>query len=444
MSHLFLKVLVCALICTFVPISSVASASDKSRVIVTTDLGGTDPDDTQSMIHLLVCSDRIDIEGLVSSQVWITDSDKTSSILEVLDSYSKAYPNLKRHSDGFPTAEYLKSVTCRGQSVSNMDGVGDGKDSPGSDLIIKAVDKASDKRPVWIVAWGGMNTLAQTLHKVSITRNQRQVADFLSKIRIYDVLGQDDAGAYIAHEYPEILYIRNSQVYGWAPDDTWTRDNIQGKAPLGSCYPDRIWATEGDSPSFLYLLANGLNDPEHPDYGGWGGRFSLQKELNPSGMDFIKSSGKDESAFGDYYMLTSTREGVNAIVRWKQHIINDFAARIRWSATGEFTEANHHPLVAVNGDRSLLPLEIKAKKGRTLKLDARKTTDPDGDAITYRWYVYEEPGTLRGVEIENPDGPRCRVKLPEDLTGTVHIILEATDNGTPRLTSYKRVVVSVD
>lgn len=111
------------------------------RLIVTTDLGGTDPDDKQSMIHMLLCSDRMDIEGIISSQVWVTDPDKTHHIVDIVKSYGKILPHLKRHSAGFPDMEYLLSVIKQGQTVSNMDGVGEGKDSPGSELIIAAVDK---------------------------------------------------------------------------------------------------------------------------------------------------------------------------------------------------------------------------------------------------------------------------------------------------------------
>ena len=140
---------------------------DKQRLIVTTDLGGTDPDDTQSMIHLLVCSNAIDIEGLVSSQVWSDMPDKVDRIREVVGQFEKVLPRLKKHAEGYPEPGYLRSVIRQGQKTSNMAGVGDGKASPGSELIIEAVDKKDDPRPVWIAAWGGMNTVAQALWTVT-------------------------------------------------------------------------------------------------------------------------------------------------------------------------------------------------------------------------------------------------------------------------------------
>ena len=114
---------------------------DKLRLIVTTDLGGTDPDDIQSMIHLLLCSNAIDIEGLISSQVWMDDPDKTAKISEVVEQFGEVLPRLNKHAEGYPSLNQLRAIIKRGQPSSNMTGVGQGKDSPGSELIISVDDK---------------------------------------------------------------------------------------------------------------------------------------------------------------------------------------------------------------------------------------------------------------------------------------------------------------
>lgn len=346
-----------ALVFTFVVTAQ--STSCKQRLIVATDLGGADPDDTQSLIHLLVCSDVVDIEGIISSSSWIDCPDWTAEIIKVIDGYSMVLPMLRKHSDGFTDADYLKSVVKRGQAVSNMAGVGEGKDSPGSELIISAVDKQNDFRPVWLVAWSGMNTIAQAIWKVHETRTSEEFKKFADKIRIYDVLGQDDAGAWIARHFPDIFYIRNTQVYGCGPSDEWIAENIQSKAPFGVTYPDRKWAAEGDTPSFLYVLANGLNVPDSISYGGWGGRFSKEPVAGVRGMDFIEKSGKSESQYDPYCMYASAPEGVNAINKWKEHILNDFAARMIWTTTSEYSEANHHPVVVVNNDSTYNHINIE-------------------------------------------------------------------------------------
>ncbi len=44
-----------------------ALTGERHRVIVSTDIGGTDPDDFQSMVHYLVYADVFDTEGIISS-----------------------------------------------------------------------------------------------------------------------------------------------------------------------------------------------------------------------------------------------------------------------------------------------------------------------------------------------------------------------------------------
>lgn len=426
--------------------SAQINKSDKQRLIVTTDLGGTDPDDTQSMIHLLVCSNAIDIEGLVSSQVWMDDPNKTDKIIEVINWYQEVLPRLKKQAAGYPDADYLRSITMQGQGKSNMSGVGEGKDSQGSELIISAVDKKGDNRPVWIAGWGGMNTVAQALWKVKNTRSEKALSAFVKKIRIYDVLGQDDAGAWIAKNFPDIIYIRNKEIYGWAPSDDWTQNNVQNRIPLGKHYPDRIWATEGDTPSFLYVYTNGLNVPDHIDYGGWGGRFSTIKVSGIRGMDFIVKSGKDETQYDPYYMYGNTKEGIEAINKWKQHIWNNFAARMLWTTTDDYSAVNHHPVAIVDGENSLKCFYKKAEAGNALIFDASESKDPDGNQLDYRWFVYNEPSTYKGtITVEENSSSKCKILVPSDATGkTIHLILEIADKGIPALTVYRRIIINVD
>ncbi|MDE6633341.1 MAG: DUF1593 domain-containing protein, partial [Muribaculaceae bacterium] len=411
---------------------------------VTTDLGGSDPDDIQSMIHLLVCSDRIDIEGLISSEAWVDDPDKTEKLSQTVEHFIEVLPTLGIHSSGYPSAEYLRSIVAQGQDKPHMDGVGEGKDSPGSDLIVDAIKK-DDGRPLWVAAWGGMNTVAQALYKLKTTNDEETFMAYISRLRIYDILGQDDAGAYIAKNYPELVYIRNKEVYGWAPNDQWTKENIQNRLPLGAYYPNRIWATEGDSPSFLYVYSNGLNDPEHPEYGGWGGRFSKDRVKNIRGMDFIERSGKEEKVFDDYYMIGSAPEGNQSIKIWEEAIHNDFAARMIWTQEKDFEKANHHPAAGFNGDTGRETVYLSAKPGETITLSASGTYDPDNDELEYLWFVYDEPSDYEGkVVMEGIDTPYCKFIVPERVgEAGIHIILEVSDTGSPKLTSYRRIILRV-
>lgn len=429
---------------SFCLIAQVAN-EDKPRLIVTTDLGGSDPDDIQSMIHLLLCSNVIDIEGLISSHAWVEEPNKIAKISEVVERFGKVLPNLTKHAEGYPSLNQLRAIVKQGQLLSNMNGVGEGKDSPGSELIISAVDKKKDRRPVWLAAWGGMNTIAQALWKVKNTRSEAAFKKFTKKIRIYDVLGQDDAGAWIAKNLPEVLYIRNKEVYGWGPSDQWIKQNIQSYQPLGKYYPNRIWATEGDSPSFFYVYPNGLNVPDSLEYGGWGGRFSTQKMSGIRGMAFIVKSGKDEKQYDPYFMHGSCEEGCTAINKWRQHIWNNFAARILWTTTDNYKTVNHHPYAILNGDQSLKCVYKTVKAGQSLVLDASASFDPDGNDLNYNWSIYKEPSKYKGdVKIEGSNAPKCKVHIPEDARGkNIHVILELTDEAVPALTVYRRMVLKV-
>lgn len=420
-------------------------ASAQTRMIVMTDIGGSDPDDTQSLVHLLVSLDEVELAGIISQHAWVPyGTGAVKLINELIDGYEKCLPNLRIHNKRFPNATYLRSIVKVGQSEAAVKGIGHGKDSEGSEWIIREVDK-KDARPIWISAWSGLNTLAQALWKVEHTRSRKELNRFVSKLRVYDVLGQDDAGAWITNRYPNLIYIRNSEIYGWAPSDDWIRTNIQNKGILGKLYPDRIWATEGDSPAFMYCLSNGLNEPEHPEWGGWGGRFETVRKEKMRGMDWVAKNGLDESRHDPYFMIPSSREGSIGIVKWKNGIYNDFAARMQWSVSSKYEEANHHPIIFIGKDKTKRIIEKSVDKGTTVTLDASKSYDPDGNAMSYRWMFYREPSSYDGdIIIDKTSESICEIYIPEESAGkTIHIVLEVTDDGKPALTSYRRIVLYV-
>ena len=417
----------------------------RTRLIVTSDIGGSDPDDQQSMVHLMTLLDRIDLEGIIYQHAWVSfnKGNEVTVTEKILDAYERVWPNLQVHSQGFPKANTLRERLVHGQKEAAMAGVGEGKDSPGSELIIRAVDN-DDPRPVWIAAWSGVNTLAQALWKVQHTRSADEVEKFVSKLRVYDVLGQDDAGAWMVTQFPNLIYIRNKQVYGWAPDDKWVKQHVQAVGELGKEYPQRKWATEGDSPSFLYVVDNGLNVPEHPDWGGWGGRFDREKKANIRSMDWVPRSGLDETKYDPYLMLGSSAEGSVAIRLWQQEIFNDFEARMQWSTTNDFHSANHHPIATIGRDLSTDVVYKTIQAGKKLELDASRSTDPDGDKLTYQWSFYPEPSNYQGKLEFMGNQSKLSLSIPTDAKGyTMHLILRVTDNGTPALTSYRRVVVTI-
>jgi hypothetical protein len=365
----------------------------------------------------------------------------------IVAAYGESLPNLRVHAKGYPSREYLESISVMGQTGYGMSDVGEGKDTKGSELIIAAVD-LDDPRPVWVQAWGGANNAAQALWKVRKTRSKEELSRFLGKLRVFDILGQDDAGAWIAKDFPGLLYIRATAVYGWQPpkNGLYQRTDIQSHGPLGAVYPDTKWATEGDTPAFMHIFPNGLNDPEKIDQGGWGGRFSLEKKAGIRSMSEVSKINKQaETQYDPYYMHGNTSEGVLAIKRWREGYDNDFAARMDWGITSKYADANHHPIAVVNGDVSRQVLEISATPGSTVELSANGSSDPDNNALKYVWSFYKEPGTYGGsLKVANCSSSTATVPIPPDAAGkTIHVILELHDDGVPSLCAYRRVIINV-
>lgn len=420
--------------------ASGATSVTKPRVIHTTDLGG-DPDDQQSLVRVMVTANEFDIEGLiVVTSCWKKSQSNTAMLDTIVSAYGQALPNLKLHASGYPSLEYLRSISQLGQTGYGMADVGAGKDSPGSELIIAAADKP-DPRPLWINLWGGGNTLAQALWKVKNARSAAQVAQFVSKLRVYDVLGQDETGAWMAKTFADLFYIRATGVYGWQPSDSWLSANIQSKGPLGAVYPNRQYDTEGDSPSFLHEYPNGLHDPEVLDQGGWGGRFEMLKKSGLRGMSPVTG----EAQYDAYQMYANTSEGADAITRWKAGIDGDFQARMDWSINSKYERANHHPIAVVNGDASRQVLQISAAAGANVALDAAGSSDPDENALLYAWSFLTADSSYMGtVAIQNSSAASATVAIPAGASGkTIHTILELHDDGAPNLYAYRRVVIHV-
>jgi len=120
------------------------------------------------------------------------------------------------------------------------------------------------------------------------------------------------------------------------------------------------------------------------------------------------------------------------------------STRWNWCIADRFDRANHNPVITLNGDKGKAVAHITAKPGDQIQLDAAGTTDPDGHALTYKWFQYQEAGTANAaLIIKNPDKPACTVAVPDTKPGTLHIILEVKDDGTPALCSYRRIVVTV-
>jgi hypothetical protein len=174
-------VLTCALA---MPILAAPTEQTRSRLIVLTDIGN-EPDDSESMVRLLTYANDIELEGLVATTSRHRPTDPRRDLIdERVAAYSQVLPNLRKHDARYPDVRQLKRVVETGSPVYGMSGVGQGKDTAASRLIIAAVDKP-DPRPVWVAAWGGAADLAQALWTVRATRSPEQVDRFVAKLRVY-------------------------------------------------------------------------------------------------------------------------------------------------------------------------------------------------------------------------------------------------------------------
>ncbi len=453
--------------------TSTITAQTRPRVIVLTDIEN-EPDDAESMVRFLAYSNQWDVEGLVATTS-VHQRDKTAvwRIRQTVEAYGKVRDNLLKHEPGFPEASALLSVLREGRPAFGMAAVGEGKDSPGSELVIQAVDR-NDPRPVWVLVWGGPNVLAQALWKVRATRSPDDVERFTSRLRVYTISDQDDSGPWIRKTFPALFYIASPGIHSggayhqatWSGisgdkfhgrftgadfslvDNPWLEKNVRSKGALGAEYPAAKFLMEGDTPTFLYLIDNGLGSPEHPDWGSWGGRYEFytpryRKWLQEPETRPFWSDAEDEvpGADGEWHQSNKA-----TIWRWRSAYQNDFSARMDWTIK-PYAEANHPPLVKLAH-----PAELEARSGERVNLSAEGSSDPDGNALSYQWFYYGEPGTLAlsngrtgaPLTIDGASQVKAwftapKVAKPE----TMHIVLAVTDRGAPPLTRYRRVIVTV-
>jgi hypothetical protein len=439
------------------------AAPPKPRLVVLTDIARTnvEPDDMESMIRLLVHADLFEIEGLVATTGWSNrgGQEHPDIIHDLINAYERDLPNLLKRSSqqGFltdesrqeigywPSPRYLRDRTLLGSKHRGYSFIGENNGSPGSDLIITLADEKDD-RPVWVAVWGGGNTVAQAILQVQHTRSPAELKAFLHKLRVYTITDQDGAqkpGNTINWSESSHQWIRREfekdLVFLW-DECAWKFQNgtgrshwaeyetqIQNHGNLGSLYPKYKYGVEGDTPSFLYLMPVGISDPEIPNQAGWGGYFEWGKGPDNETFAFVNQQGSANAVSTKYQKY------------FYPAIFNNFAARMDWARDGK---GNRNPIVAINDDQGIALLTNTAPQGTAVTLDASKSSDPDGDKLTFKWWILSEAGTCtQNINLSNTNSSRATVEIPSDAAGTsFHVICEVTDDGTPNLTGYRRII----
>ncbi len=482
----------------------------KARTVITTD---GEVDDQDSFIRALLYANDMDIAGIVlTSSVFHYAGDEARGIvpyrwtgstwpLEFIDAYAQVYPNLAQHDPAYPTPDYLRSV----YKVGNVSYKGEMSQVTEGSRFLEQLFLDDDPRTLYVQTWGGTNTTARALKSIEEryagTPEWGAVqAKVYGKLVLYIILDQDESYAnYIAPHWPNLQVLVDASsfwhfAYLWkqhpAPlikslGAAWHRQNVLGDhGPLMARYAlmgdgktmpgelddeQRGWdaylaanpgyqrydfISEGDSPSFFYLLQPGLRALEDPTFGGWGGRFGADHK----------------NTVGDYDPYTGRYEASYTLMRWVDDIQADFAARVDWCTAERFQDANHAPSVQV-----LEGIDVTAAPGQRVTLTARGD-DPDGDALSYRWWHYFEADTYANghdpvqlhddvhaatgflidrsadapagkqdaLVLEDANKPQVSFVVPADAQpgDTIHLIAQVQDDGAHGLKGYQRVVIT--
>jgi len=421
---------------------------------------------------------------------------------DAVDVYERVYSNLRVHHPDYPTPAALRSKIRWG----NVEFDGDiSKDTPGSDLI-RDLLLDDDPEPIYLLAWGGASTIARALKSIQErhegTAGWPAVRAKVSRKAILSLSGdQDDTYAtYIRPNWPDIRALTAGQggvgvgygafVFASAENAPyfsvdWTRANVSSQGLLGAHY--RVWGDgkqmvpgdrfdyfgltgqtaaelrakgyvvwlpprpkgeflgEGDTFTFFNLIRNGLDAYRDETPGGWAGHVIV----NPASRGDSSRAGQGGAATSfDAFMRSlegigpegpSTRPP-SPQPNFTPAAQNGFASRMKWSVTATYAGANHEPTVTIRGSA-----RVSARPGETLRLEGT-ASDPDGNALAVRWWRWKDVDTYPGdVSLSDPTALTTRLQVPNDATPgqTIQLVLEATDNGTPALTRYQRVIVSV-
>ena len=500
LSALFLcLIMLAASVCAWAESDTALPVTEgKTRLLITQD---GEVDDMNSLIHTLLYANDFELEGIVqsSSKLHYSGDENNESyrwmgtdwMYEFLDAYAEVYPNLIVHDPDYPSPDALREITV----VGNIKAEADTSESTEGSELVKARILADDPRPLYIVVGGGANTVARALMDIAAeyegTDGWDELYEHLCENVILTAWGMQDSCYvdYIQPNWPKMRMIDVSSStlaygYRWANVDVlseesrekmssaWMLEHLeQGHGALmdkyvtwgdgtylegeddpdqygvneallgdetswvGHAYERYDFLSEGDSPAWFLVIPNGLRSLEDISYGGWAGRYAFKGSKNDPDVRFYQAAkGKEQG-----------------IAHWIAAIQSDFAMRAEWCVTSSYEDANHLPAVTVQEG-----IDLTAAPGETLTFHA-SAEDPDGDAVTFRWYhyplgdTYEEEidGDKNPIAIEvtvsGDNGDAAEFTVPADAKAgdTLHVILEGVDGGGTNPIAYQRIIITV-
>ncbi len=442
--NLFLSVLIVVL----VNFSADAYTQNNVKIIAETDLGG-DSDDQATLVRFLLYANQLDIKGIILSRSnaefqndpVAKNPSGASTTLEMahdyLSAYGRIHNNLVAHDPAYPSEYELKNITVYGHADNG---------EAGKNHIIKVLKENSGI--IWYTNWGSNDGSQSSLDKALDAIQAGEVQglnynDVVSRLYYVGVYKQN----HIADHRDNLTYYMDTffpNMDGGRWYHRWNaitniEDWISNNATSTLCRDYYTGAKESDTQSWTHLIQNGLNSPAKPEWGGWAGRYS-----------YNSSYGILWNDQQDYY--NGSRHRDNTLIRWSipnnatqsEQIQDDFKARILWAQTSSYGKANHHPNAIVNNHNSNEAFVINLEPGSTIQLNASGSSDPDGDNLGFKWDYYKEVSNYDNLNLSSTSENIINISAPSDFTKgkQAHIILHVYDNGTPRLTSYKRIIIN--
>jgi len=295
-----------------------AAETARPRVFVSTDIGGSDPDDFQSMVHYLIYADRFDTEGLISSP---PDKGRAEHILEAIAAYERDYDNLRTWSAAYPEPDALRAVVRQGAIEPQPGDVPESLSEGAALLVERAL--ADDPRPLYVLVWGSITDVAEAVHANPAIKAKIRVHFISSWNRHMDRNSRD----YLFNQHPDLWLIESDTTFrgmymGGNQEGEWGNVkfpelHVAGHGALGELFmTQKADIKMGDTPTVLYMLHG---DPATPEAEHWGGAFVRP---DPEGRPTYWHDNPDPA------LAVKDKPGAVTVNRWREDFLSEWRARM--------------------------------------------------------------------------------------------------------------------